>query len=256
MARLDEKELNALREGGSRLARILDHVGSLAVPGVSTAHLNEVAEHMIREGGDTPAFLGYQPHGSDRPFPAALCVSINNEVVHGIPNEDPTILKSGDIVTLDAGLTHEGIVADMAITVGVGGIDPAAQTLIEAAEEARAAAIEAAVGGAMTGDIGAAVEVVATKYGFNVVEELGGHGVGHKVHEEPFIPNFGQPGTGQQLLRGMTIAVEPIISEGGGDVDLAPDGYTYITADGSRTAQFEHTILIKDGSAEILTVEK
>ena len=248
-----EAEKAILREGGGRLARILRELARDVRPGVSTAALNDRAEALVRSLGDTASFLGYRPRGARRPFPAALCVSVNDEVVHGIPNEHPRTLREGDIVTLDMGLTHEGLITDAALSVPVGQIDERAAALLAATEEALSAGITAARAGKAVGDIGFAIESVIRSRGFFIIEELGGHSVGRAVHEEPFVPNFGNPGEGAMLKKGMVLAIEPIVGEGTGAVRIVSDGYTYVTSDGSRAAQYEHTILIRDGTPEILT---
>ncbi len=243
-----------LVEAGKRLAAVLEALRGAAKPGVSTEALDDLAEKLIRDGGDTPAFLGYTPEGADRPYPATLCVSINDEIVHGIPNESPKLLKPGDIVGLDLGLIHDGVIVDAAITVYVGG-EPDAKTkkLLQATENALAAGIAAAVPGNHVGDIGAAIQKEIEGAGLTVVKPLGGHGVGTSVHEEPFIANYGKPGEGEELVSGMVLALEPITSEGKGAVVLRPDGYTYATKDGSRSAHFEHTILVTDGEPLVVT---
>ena len=250
-----KKEIEILREGGKRLARVLDALTAEVKPGISTRELNDLALKLITEGGDTPSFLGYSPTGARRPFPAALCVSINDEVVHGIPNEEEKILKEGDIVTLDAGLIHEGLFTDSAVTVGVGKIDGKAEKLLEVTKKALMAGIKAVKDGATTGDVGHAVESCAKSSGtnFSIVRILAGHGVGYAVHEEPFVPNFGRRGEGTPLKAGMVIAIEPMFNEGGGEVILDKDGYTYRTRDGSRSAHFEHTVVVTAQGAEILT---
>ncbi|MDO8523780.1 MAG: type I methionyl aminopeptidase, partial [bacterium] len=243
-----EKEINALREGGRRLARVVAEVAKKTVPGVSTAELNELAEKLIREKGDIPSFLGYTPRGAKRPFPAAICISINEEVVHGIPNENPRIIEEGDIVGLDCGVTHEGLITDHAVSVIAGKGDEAAKELLSATNDALTAGIKAARGGAHVGDISAAVEAVGVKRGYGIVFELGGHGVGRAVHEEPYIPNVGDAGTGEELVPGMVIAIEPMFTEGTPKVKLTPDGYTFVTSDGSRSAHVELSILITGGA--------
>lgn len=248
-----EKEINSLREGGKRLGEVLKKVGEIVKPGVTTAELNEFAEKLIQEKGDTPAFLGYIPEGADRPYPATLCVSVNDEIVHGIPNEEAQILKEGDIVGLDCGLIHDDLIVDAAITVGVGKIGDDVRKLIEVTRGALTSGIAAAHVGGTVGDIGLAIETYSKPYGYGIVRELGGHGVGKKVHEEPYIPNFGEKGTGDKLTLGMVIALEPMLNEGTGNIVLARDGYTFKTADGKRSAHFEHTILITEGEAEVLT---
>jgi methionyl aminopeptidase len=248
-----EAERENLIEGGKRLAAVLRALKAKVAAGVTTEELDTLAESMIREGGDEPCFLGYTPEGAGRPYPATLCVSINDEIVHGIPNEEVKTLKEGDIVGLDLGLRHGGIIVDAAITVPVGSADKQSVELMRATEEALAAGIVAAVPGNYVGDISHAIQEVIEKAGFTVVKELGGHGVGELVHEEPFISNYGRPGTGELLTEGMVLALEPISSAGKAAVVLAPDGYTFRTKDGSRSAHFEHTILLEAGGARIMT---
>lgn len=250
-----EKDLQALRNGGRRLAKLLKKVSERVVPGVTTSELNKFAEKLIRDGGDTPAFLHYTPDGADRPYPATLCVSVNDEIVHGIPNEKPQTLKEGDIVGLDCGLVHGGLIVDAAVTVSVGKIDSSIQKLIKVTKEALSIGIAAAHIGNTVGDIGHAIESFAKPYGYGIVRELGGHGVGKKVHEEPSIPNYGVSGSGMKLVSGMVLALEPMLNEGTENIILDKDGYTFKTADGKKSAHFEHTILITDGEAEILTIE-
>lgn len=250
-----DEDIVILREGGKRLARILRTLKAAVQPGVRTGDLNLLAEKLIREGGDTPSLLGYQPQFAKRPYPSTLCVSVNNEVVHGIPSENDRELRAGDIVGLDLVLTHRDRFVDAAITVPVGEIDAQAQKLISATQEALTVAIKTARPGVRIGDVSSAIEEVALKYGFSPVHELGGHGVGYRVHEEPMVPNVGDPGTGHRLEKNMVLALEPIINEGTPEVVLQEDGYTYVTEDGKRSAHFEHTIVITDGDAEILTVE-
>lgn len=248
-----KKEIELLREGGKRLAGVLAKLAAEVKPGVSTAFLNALAEKLIEDGGDIPSFLGYAPSGAKRPFPAALCVSINDEVVHGIPNETEKLIKEGDIVTLDAGLIHEGLFTDSAVTVGVGKIDAKAKKLIDTTKKALAVGIKAVRAGATTGDIGFAIETFVKPSGFGIVRELAGHGVGYGVHEEPFVPNFGKKGEGLELKAGMVIAIEPMLNEGGAAVVLDADGYTYRTKDGSRSAHFEHTVVVLERGVAILT---
>jgi len=188
-----------------------------------------------------------------RPYPATLCISVNDEVVHGIPNEVPKTLKEGDIVSLDLGLIHEGFVSDSAVTVGVGVVDAKAQKLMDTTQAALEAAIFAAVAGGRVGDISYATEQAFKGSPFSVVKILGGHGVGASVHEEPWIANAGHAGTGPLLKKGMVLALEPIANEGKGGVTIASDGYTYRTKDGSRSAHFEHTIIVEDGEALVVT---
>ena len=249
----NDTERANLIEAGKRLAVVLEALRAKVAPGVAAEVLDDVAERLIRDGGDEPCFLGYTPEGARRPYPATLCVSINDEVVHGIPNESVKILKEGDIVGLDLGLTHKGVIVDAAITVPVGEVSEEVKKLLAATERALAAGIAQAIPGNHMGDISHAIQKEIEGAGFRVVKELGGHGVGDLVHEEPFIPNFGRAGEGELLSEGMVLALEPIANAGRAAVTLAPDGYTYRTKDGSRSAHFEHTILIEKGGARIIT---
>jgi methionyl aminopeptidase len=248
-----EKEIAILREGGKRHAFILAEVAKAVRPGVTTAELNALAEKLIAEGGDKAAFLDYQPAGAKRPYPASLCVSVNDEIVHGIPNEKPKTLKEGDIVSLDLGLIHKGLITDAAVTVPVGKIDAESAKLLEVTEKALALGIAAAGPGKTTGDIGFAIESYVKPFGLGIVQELCGHGVGYSVHEDPFVPNYGVRGRGSRLKPGNVIAIEPIFNFGSRDIKLGSDGYTYRTIDGSRSAHFEHTVVITDKGIEILT---
>jgi methionyl aminopeptidase len=248
-----KEDIQILREGGKRHAEILLALKEMIRPGVSTKALDEEANRLILEGGDIPAFLNYQPHGAKRPFPATLCVSINDEVVHGIPNENPRILEEGDIVSIDLGLIHKGLITDAAITVGVGKISKELEELLEVTKKALMAGIKAAKGRKTVGDVGLAIEKVAIPHKYGVVEELSGHGVGYHVHEDPFIPNYGEAGVGEVLKPGMVVAIEPMFNLGNRHVTLDSDGYTYRTKDGKPSAHFEHTIVITKGEPEILT---
>jgi len=248
-----KEQREILREGGEHLAQILKTLGKMAQPGVSTKELDDEARRLMAECGGQSGALGYTPGGSARPYPGAICTSINAEIVHGIPNENPQILKDGDLLSIDGLLKYKGLITDSCITVGVGELSKKSNRLIEAAREARAAAIAAARVGNTTGDIGHAVEQVVQRYGYSSPSELGGHGVGLKVHEEPFIPNHGRPGKGQKLVEGMVLAIEPIIMAGKPEIQLESDGYTYSSYDGGNSAQFEHTVIVTRGGAEILT---
>ncbi len=247
------EERAGIIESGRRLGIVLEKVAAMVAPGVSAAALDSEAERLIREGGDEPAFKGYTPEGGGRPYPATLCVSVNEEVVHGIPNEDPRILREGDIVSLDIGLTHKGFITDTALTVPVGKVGKESYALMEATRVALEAAIQAARPGERIGDISHATGAAFVGTGFSVVKMLGGHAVGHKVHEEPFIANSGHPGTGPEIVAGMVLALEPIANMGKASVVIAPDGYTYRTRDGSRSAHFEHTILVEEEGTLVLT---
>lgn len=252
IAKTDEEKAK-LREAGKRLGEVLEALADMVVPGLSTNVLEDEAVRRITERGDVPAFLNYTPEGAGRPYPAALCVSINEEVVHGIPNESPRALKEGDIVTLDLGLIHEGYIVDSALTVPVGKVTKADYDLMNATQASLEAAIAAAAVGNRIGDISHATEEAFVGTGFSVVRVLGGHGVGAAVHEEPFIGNTGHPGTGPEIVEGMVLALEPIANMGKASVVLAPDGYTYRTKDGSRSAHFEHTIIVGADGPEVIT---
>lgn len=251
------EEIELLRVGGQRLATVLYKVKDMVAPGVSTYDLDKYAEKLIREYGDEPAFLNYQPDGARTPFPASLCVSVNDEVVHGIPKKD-RILKEGDIVSIDLGLKHKGLFTDMAITVPVGEINESSKKLLENTEKALYVGIENAIGGNRTGDIGNAIENFVRsknlqKENYGIVEVLSGHGVGKYIHEDPYIPNFGKKGTGAKLVPGMVVALEPMLNVGTKNVFIDKDDWTFKTNDGKRSAHFELTILITEGEPEILT---
>lgn len=246
------EEVTSLHEGGRRLSFILKKLALTARPGVSAKELDVLAYDLTLAGGDKPAFLNYRS-GGDKPYPASLCVSINNEIVHGLPTSPEKILKEGDIVSLDMGLIHDGLYTDSAITIGVGKIDREAQLLIEVTRGALYAGIAVARAGKRVGDISYAIESFIKPHGYGIVKELSGHGVGYKVHEDPYVPNYGKKGTGELLKEGMVIAIEPMVNEGTAKIILDADGFTYKTADGKRSAHFEHTIAIKHGAPEILT---
>jgi len=248
-----KEEINILREGGKRHAFILRELAKMVKPGVTSMDLENKARQLIAEGGDKASFLNYRAEGSGRAYPAALCVSVNDEIVHGIPNEGDKILKEGDIVSLDLGVTHKGLITDSAITVPVGKISPELEKLLEITKKALYAGIKAAKGGKRTGDIGEAIARTAIPYGYGVVEELSGHGVGYDVHEDPYVPNFGPSGEGDILSPGLVIAVEPMFNIGTRKIRAGRDGYSYVTADGKPSAHFEHTIVITKSGAEILT---
>ncbi|MHB1118406.1 MAG: type I methionyl aminopeptidase [Minisyncoccota bacterium] len=246
-----EEEIAIIRDGGKRLAAILLALKHAVKPGITTRELDQLAEKLTREGGDEPAFLHYTPEGARSAYPGTLCVSVNDEIVHGIGGD--RVLQEGDIIGIDMGIKHKGFFTDSAMTVAVGEVDEAAKKLMRVTEGALAAGIEAARSGKTTGDIGYAIEKYVKDHGFVIVEELGGHGVGYHQHEDPHIANYGERGQGVRLKPGMVLALEPIVNEGSRYIKLMPDGYTYVTKDHKRSAHFEHTILITDGQAEILT---
>lgn len=248
-----EEEINKLKEGGEKLANILQTVAKEVKPGVSTETLDNLAHELMVESGGRPAFLDYTPFGASRPYPASLCVSINDEIVHGIPNENPKIIEEGDVVTLDAGLIYEDLITDHAITIIVGEVSKEIKELVNRTKEALMAGIKQARVGNRVGDIGYAISEVAKKNRLTVIENLTGHGVGYEVHEDPYIPNEGQKGHGEKLEAGMVIAIEPMFGLGSARIKLGKDGYTYLTEDGSISAQFEHTVAITDRGPMILT---
>ncbi|KKR79587.1 MAG: Methionine aminopeptidase [Candidatus Nomurabacteria bacterium GW2011_GWA2_40_9] len=252
-----KEQIEILREGGRHLSEVLHKVKDIIKPGISTYELDKYAEKLIREYGDEPAFLNYKPEGAKVSFPASLCVSVNEEVVHGIPKKDK-ILKEGDIVSIDLGLKHKGLFTDMAMTVAVGNISEQIKKLLAITEQALQVGIHNAVVGNRVGDIGFAIEnFVHSKHlqkeNYGIVEVLSGHGVGVAIHEDPYIPNFGKANTGEKIKAGMVVAIEPMLNMGTKNVTLDKDGYTFHTADRKHSAHFEHTILITEDGPEILT---
>ena len=245
------EEIKILRDGGQRLARILVTLAGEVKPGLSGRALDARARELIAEGGDRPSFLHYRAAGAPGPYPAALCVSTNNCIVHGIPNDEP--FNMGDVVSLDLGLEHGGLFTDMALTVPVGEISAQNMKLLADTEKALEIGISAAWGDNTVGDIGHAIESFVKPKKYGIVEVLSGHGVGKYIHEDPYIPNFGKKGTGVKLKPGMVVAIEPMLNNGTKHVTLDDDGYTIRTADGKKSAHFEHTILITEGEPEILT---
>ncbi len=248
----NDSDRENLREAGHILADVLLATAKLVKLGVNAAELDLAAEKMIRERGGLPAFLNYKPAGAAYPFPAALCVSINDEVVHGIPTEDKVVMD-GDIVMLDLGVSYNGFFSDAAYTVIAGKGDARGRELVAASREALAEALKVVRHGAHVGDIGAAIERVARKYKFTIAEDLGGHSLGKTVHEKPFIPNEGKAGEGEMLVEGLVLAIEPIFCEGKPQVVLGADLWTYTTRDGLRSAEFEQTIIVTRDGCEILT---
>lgn len=249
----NKEEVMVLKEAGRRLAVVLNEVAKDVHPGVSVLTLNEKTEELIRKGGDVPAFLHYQPGGVSRPYPATLCVAINDVVVHGIPTEKNIVLQEGDIIGLDTGLIHKGLVVDSGLTVPVGAIDAKAKKLLKVTKEALFVGINEAKVGNTIGDIGYAIEQFVKPYGYGIVRELCGHGVGKQIHEEPSIPNYGIRSEGAELKENMVIAIEPMLNEGSAEVIFENDEYTVRTKDGSRSAHFEHTLIITKDGPKILT---
>jgi len=234
-----------MRQAGKIVATILDILSRLVRPGMKTEELDIIARREAERLGAKPSFKGY------RGFPANLCVSVNDEIVHGIPGK--RVLAKGDIVSLDFGAIFLGFQGDAAVTVGVGEIKPQAERLMEVTRGALRAGIAAAYPGARLGDISAAIQDYAESRGYSVVREYTGHGIGREMHEEPQIPNFGLPGTGPVLKRGMTLALEPMVNTGDWPTKVGDDHWTVLTSDGGLSAHFEHTIAITDAGPEVLT---
>lgn len=240
------EEIAAMRESGKMLATVLDILRNKLAVGMTTKDLADIAKQELQKLGGQPSFLGY--HG----FPDVLCVSVNEEVVHGIPRTDK-IIADGDVVSLDFGVTYKGMITDSAITVQAGKSTTAAQNLIRATEAAMYAGIDVLKHEVRVGTIGNAVEEALNKGKYGIVRDLVGHGVGHELHEDPNIPNYGRANTGPKLAAGMTIAIEPMATTGTDNVNVAEDDWTIFTRDGSLAAHFEHTILITETGYEILT---
>jgi len=246
-----QKEIDFIRESCRIVAETLRLVKSNVKIGVTTFELDRIAEDYIKSNNAIPAFKGYSQGGLPG-FPGSVCTSINDAVVHGIPGQ--VRLEEGDIISLDIGVLKNNYYGDAAITVAVGKISDKKKMLMEVTEKSLQLGIEQAKNGNRVHDISAAVQDYVEQNGFSIVRDLCGHGVGKFLHEDPAVPNFGRRGTGSKLKRGMTIAIEPMVNAGGYEVITSPDGWTVITADGSPSAHFEHTILILDNSPEILTV--
>lgn len=248
------EEIEKLRTAGGILAKILKILAKETVVGISTLDLDDRAMELIEEHGVEPVLLGYHPDFADYPYPAGICISVNNCVQHGIPSAD-VILKEGDVVNLDMSIGYQGMIVDSGLTVGVGVVSDTDRKLMAATQEALAHAIKQAKPGNHIGDISHVIETFIKSRGFSCVEVLCGHGVGYKIHEEPLIPNTGRAGDGPLIEVGHVYAIEPIVNVGGPDVwfDDAGDGYSVYTKDGSNSAHFEHTVVITESGAEILT---
>jgi methionyl aminopeptidase len=238
-------EIARIARAGELVAKTIAHVGERIEPGITTLELDGIADAFIRANDGTPTSLGY------RGYPRAICISVNEVVVHGIPDE--RLVEEGDLVTIDVGVTLDGAIADSAYTFGVGPIDAEAQRLLDVCQDALAAGIVEARLGNRIGDISHAVQTLVEDAGFSVVKSLVGHGVGRHYHEDPHVPNFGEPGRGPRLSEGMTIAIEPMITMGRPEVVLAEDGWTISSADGLLAAHFEHTVAILPDGPRILT---
>jgi methionyl aminopeptidase len=244
-------EIDKMRRAGRIVAEVLERMRERVAPGVTTAELNELAETVIvGKYNAVPSFKGYPP-GSAHPFPASICASVNEELVHGIPG--PRVLQEGDIISIDVGAILDGYHGDAAVTLPVGQVSLETERLMEVTKGALAAGIAAARAGNRSGDISAAIQSYAESRGYNVVREYTGHGIGRKMHEDPQVPNYGEPGKGVRLRKGMTIALEPMVLAGDRAVQVLDDHWTVVSCDGKLTAHFENTIAVTDGEAEILT---
>lgn len=244
------REVEAMREAACHTAEILLELRELAVPGVTTAEIDRHATEAIDRHGVQSSFIGYAPGGAP-PYPAVICLSVNSEIVHGIPG--PRELEEGDILSLDFGVNTKGFHGDSALTIPIGEVSPDALTLIESTRDSLYLGVEQMTPGKRLSDIGHAVQKRAEGAGFSVVRQFVGHGIGRVMHEMPQIPNFGRPGRGPRLLPGMVFAIEPMVNMGGDDVRLLGDEWTAVTADGSLSAHFEHTVLITENGPEVLT---
>lgn len=243
-------EVEIMAEAGQRLASVVEALRKEVRAGVTTIFLDKLAKKLIKESGAEPAFLGYRPAGSEKPYPFTICASLNDVVVHGLPSD--YALKSSNILKLDLGLKYKGFYSDSAITVPVGAIGREAQKLIHVTREALNIGIAEARPGKMVGDIGCAIEKFVTKNGFSVVRSLTGHGIGRDLHEEPQVLNFGRKGEGEELVPGMVLAIEPMVAMGSGATKQLADD-SFITADGSPSAHWEHTVAITEQGTRILT---
>ena len=246
ITRKSPEEIDRMRRAGRLVGHTLSRVVEAVRPGVTLLELDALAERVIRDGGGIPSFLGY--HG----FPATLCLSPNDWIVHGIPNV--YVLQDGDILSVDCGAIVDGWHGDAAVTVPVGQVDDAARRLLETTERAMWAGIAQVRAGNRLSDIGHAVERVAAAPGYGVVREYVGHGIGTRMHEEPQVPNYGRPGRGLRLEVGLVLAIEPMVNEGGPESRVLDDGWTVVTRDGSRSAHFEHTVAITPQGPEVLTL--
>lgn len=243
------EEIEDMRRSGKILAAVHKKMAAAVEPGISTKNLSDIAEKEIKKLGGQPAFLGY---GHPIPFPDVVCISVNDEVVHGIPSTDK-ILKNGDIVSLDLGVMYNGMITDAAISVVCGQADPKIEEFLDRTKKSLHAGLKAVKNDCQVGDISNAIQKSLERYGYGIVRDLVGHGVGHEVHEDPNIPNFGSKRSGPRLVSGMTLAIEPMVTMGNYGVHIERDGWTVSTNDGSLAAHFEHTILITDKGCEILT---
>lgn len=243
------REINIMRRANVIVAEILEELRKKVAPGVTTVELDALAEELTYKKGARPAFKGYEVAG--RVFPRSLCVSINDEVVHGIPSERP--LREGDLVGLDFGVLYEGFYGDAAVTVGVGRVDQEAERLMRVTEAALYKGIDQLREGNRLGDLSSAIQATVESAGFSVVRAFVGHGIGKRLHEEPPVPNFGEPDRGPRLREGMVLAIEPMVNAGGYEIAIKEDGWTAVTKDGSLAAHFEHSVAITKNGPYVLS---
>lgn len=252
MLTLSSEEIKNLKECGKILSSALNKTAEAVKPGISTQYLNDIAEKELRNSGARPSFLNYGSHNGE-PFPASLCVSINEEIVHGIPSPNK-IIHQGDLVGLDLGAEYLGVCTDMAITVVAGKyINDEDKKLVNVTREALNLGIKFAHSGNTTGDIGNSIQKYVESHGFSVIRALVGHGIGREPHQEPQVPNFGKSGEGSKLVPNLAIAIEPMIAKGDYNVKTKKDGWTIVTADGKSGAHFEHTVLITESKPIVVT---
>ncbi len=247
-----DEEIEGIRKSGQILAKVLVELRDFIKEGITTWAINKKAEEMVKKLGGKPAFKGYKPSFSRKKYPFATCISVNNEIVHGLPSKK-RVLKEGDIVSVDMGVNYKGFFSDAAYTYTVGEVSGEAKRLVEVTREALYIGISKAVAGNRVGDISSAIGGYVKSHGFYPIIDYCGHGVGRRVHEDPSVPNDGVPGTGELLKVGMTLAIEPMVAVGTGRAVIKEDGWTAVTEDGSLAAHFEHTIAILEHGPEILT---
>lgn len=246
------KEIEYMRESGRIVALALSEMEKAVKPGITTRELDKIATDVLKQEGAIPSFKGQEGFEGSEPYPTTICASVNNQIIHGIP--DNYALKDGDIISIDMGALKNGYHGDAARTFAVGNISEKAQKLIDVTKQSFFEGMKFAKAGNRVSDISHAVQVYAESFGFSVVRDFVGHGVGAELHEDPQVPNYGKPGRGPRLAKGMVIAVEPMINEGGYDIEILKNGWTVVTTDGSLSAHYENTIVITDGEPELLTI--
>ncbi len=246
------KEIEYMRESGRIVALALSEMEKAVRPGITTHELDKIATDVLRHEGAIPSFKGQEGFEGSKPYPATICASVNNQIIHGIP--DNYALKEGDIISIDMGALKNGYHGDAARTFAVGKISDKAQKLIDVTKQSFFEGMKFAKAGNRVSDISHAVQTYAESFGFSVVRDFVGHGVGTELHEDPQVPNYGKPGRGPRLAKGMVIAVEPMINEGNYDIEILNNGWTVVTADGSLSAHYENTLVITDGEPELLTI--